>query len=86
PIQALGIYEGELVQKVYWVDGKNQPRSINVVADRLLFEGKDIMELSDADKNNLYPEGCFDFTQELLLNEEITVTREEGGGAFSPGT
>lgn len=86
PIQALGIYEGELVQKVYWVDGKNQPRSINVVADRLLFEGKDIMELPDADKNNLYPEGCFDFTQELLLNEEITVTREEGGGAFSPGT
>lgn len=86
PIQALGIYEGELVQKVYWVDGKNQPRSINVVADRLLFEDKDITELSDADKNNLYPEGCFDFTQELLLNEEITVTREEGGGAFSPGT
>lgn len=86
PIQSLGIYEGELVQKVYWVDGKNQPRSINVVADRLLFEGKDIMELSDADKNSLYPEGCFDFTQELLLNEEITVTREEGGGAFSPGT
>lgn len=86
PIQALGIYEGELVQKVYWVDGKNQPRSINIVADRLLFKDKDIMELSDADKNNLYPEGCFDFTQELLLNEEITVTREEGGGAFSPGT
>lgn len=86
PIQALGIYEGELVQKVYWVDGKNQPRSINIVANRLLFKDKDIMELSDADKNNLYPEGCFDFTQELLLNEEITVTREEGGGAFSPGT
>lgn len=86
PIQALGIYEGELVQKVYWVDGKNQPRSINVVASRLLFKDQDIMELSDADKNNLYPEGCFDFTQELLLNEEITVTREEGGGAFSPGT
>lgn len=86
PIQALGIYEGELVQKVYWVDGKNQPRSINIVAGRLLFKDKDIMELSDADKNNLYPESCFDFTQELLLNEEITVTREEGGGAFSPGT
>lgn len=86
PIQALGIYEGELVQKVYWVDGKNQPRSINVVASRLLFKDQDIMELSDADKNNLYPEGCFDFAQELLLNEEITVTREEGGGAFSPGT
>lgn len=85
PAQTLGIYEGELVQKVYWVDGKNQPRSINIVADKLRYD-KDISELTKEEKSNLYPKGCFDFTQELELKEEITVTREEGGGAFSPGT
>lgn len=85
PAQTLGIYEGELVQKVYWVDGKNQPRSINIVADKLRYN-KDISKLTEEEKSSLYPKGCFDFTQELELNEEITVIREEGGGAFSPGT
>lgn len=85
PAQTLGIYEGKLVQKVYWVDGLNQPRSINVVADKLRYN-KDISELTESDKSTLYPKGCFDFTQELQLNEEITVTREEGGGSFSSGT
>ena len=80
PAQTLGIYEGDLVQKVYWVDGKNQPRSINIVADRLL--NKDIVK----DSSTIYPEGCFDFVQELTLSESIEVNREEGGGSFSPGT
>ena len=35
PIETLGVYEGEFVQKVYWVDGINQPRVINIVADKL---------------------------------------------------
>ncbi len=85
PAQTLGIYEGELVQKVYWVDGINQPRSINIVADKLHYN-KDISELTEEEKSNLYPRGCFDFTQELKLKEEISVKREEGGGSFSPGT
>lgn len=85
PLQTLGIYEGDLVQKVYWVDGINQPRVINVVADKLIYD-KDISELTSTEKSKLYPQGCFDFVQELGLNEEITVTREEGGGAFPPGT
>lgn len=80
PAQTLGIYEGDLVQKVYWVDGKNQPRAINIVADKLL--KKDLAE----DTNSIYPEGCFDFSQELELKENVDVTREEGGGSFSPGT
>ena len=80
PAQTLGIYEGELVQKVYWVDGINQPRSINIVADKLLEKNL------STDMKEIYPEGCFDFTQELQLKEEVTVTREEGGGSFSPGT
>lgn len=80
PAQTLGIYESELVQKVYWVDGVNQPRSINIVADKLF--NKDLTK----DREELYPEGCFNFTQELQLNEKVTVEREEGGGSFSPGT
>ena len=30
PIECITSYEGDEVQKVYWVDGKNQPRYINV--------------------------------------------------------
>ena len=33
PIEALGIYETEFVQKVYWVDGVNQPRVINIAKE-----------------------------------------------------
>jgi hypothetical protein len=31
PIEALGHYEMDSIQKVYWVDGKNQPRVINIM-------------------------------------------------------
>lgn len=31
PIEALGSYENDAVQKVYWVDGRNQPRVINIM-------------------------------------------------------
>jgi len=30
PIEALAVYENENIQKVYWVDGINQPRMINI--------------------------------------------------------
>lgn len=35
PIEAIGIYETELIQKVYWVDGINQPRVINIAKPEL---------------------------------------------------
>ena len=84
-IQTLGIYEGENVQKVYWVDNVNQPRVINIKADALMY-GRDISELTDGEKDKLYPTGCFDFIQTLALEEEIEVKREDGGGSFSSGT
>lgn len=31
PIQTLGIYENDKIQKVYWTDNYNQPRFINIV-------------------------------------------------------
>jgi hypothetical protein len=33
PIETLPLYENESIQKVYWVDGRNQPRVINIVGD-----------------------------------------------------
>ena len=33
PIESIGVYENEEIQKVYWVDGRNQPRVINVEGD-----------------------------------------------------
>lgn len=33
PIESVGIYENENIQKVYWVDGLNQPRMINIKED-----------------------------------------------------
>lgn len=30
PIESLFCYENEKIQRLYWVDGKNQPRSINI--------------------------------------------------------
>lgn len=35
PIEAIGVYETELIQKVYWTDGINQPRVINIVKPEL---------------------------------------------------
>lgn len=33
PIETLGYYESKDIQKVYWVDGLNQPRVINIITD-----------------------------------------------------
>lgn len=74
PIESLGIYENENIQKVYWVDGKNQPRVINIVKDKLY-------------NNFVYDRYSFDFVQELNLNEEVEIERiESGNGNFSSGT
>lgn len=39
PIEAIGVYETELVQKVYWVDGINQPRVINITKPEYKLSG-----------------------------------------------
>lgn len=80
-IQTLGNYESPLVQKVYWTDGYNQPRFINIVADKLY--NKDLNQITDY--YELYPEGIFDFVPSLLLKEKISVEKTEGG-QFSSGT
>lgn len=73
PIKAIGSYETETVQKVYWTDGRNQPRVINI---------------ANTDQSTLsnYNEYSFDFVPTLALNETIIVDKILGAsGEFSPG-
>ena len=39
PLETLPVYENEDIQKVYWVDGINQPRMINVAGDTPVSNG-----------------------------------------------
>lgn len=75
PIEAIGVYETELVQKVYWVDGVNQPRVINVAKPESL----------DKDTGPYYTKGEFDFVRTLALKETVKVHKSYGSGSFSPG-
>lgn len=70
PIETLPYYESELVQKVYWVDGLNQPRVINIAAE-------DIIERPDTQ---------FDFNPTITKFPEVTITKEYSGvGLFPAG-
>lgn len=74
PLETLGVYENENIIKVYWVDGVNQPRVINIVRD--------------ANSEHPYITGLdtqFDFTPTLQLRESISVERIDGAGMFAPG-
>lgn len=72
PIETIGVYENENIQKVYWVDGLNQPRVINITAP--------------SDIQDSWDDGSFNFVQELSLNENISVKRDNSSnGVFSPG-
>lgn len=73
PLETLSSYEASNIQKVYWVDGLNQPRVININPSKGYYSAKD------------YNSNPFDFVQELSLNETITVTKMFGIGEFSPG-
>lgn len=97
PLETLGIYETELIQKVYWTDNKNQPRVINIVKDKLLTDRNGIITPYDntigytisAYGNSLsqeYPDG-FNFVNELKLQEQLNVIKEYNtASVFSPGT
>ena len=78
PLQTLGVFEGELVQKVYWVDGINQPRFINVTL-------KELKESEDEDLTKLYEKVSFDFTPVINAYGTFNIERIPGMGEFAPG-
>ncbi len=57
--ETLPVYENENIQKVYWVDGYNQPRFINI-ADSYVSSAEGINKIN--------------FVPLMDLNEEITIT------------
>ena len=73
PIETLPLYEAEDIQKVYWVDGVNQPRVINIVND---------VDHPIRDNNDTQ----FDFVPTLGLNDSITIERvTQPAGRFPAG-
>lgn len=72
PIETISFYENADIRKVYWTDGLNQPRVINIAA------ASDIVSKWNTDS--------FNFVRTLSLNEEITIERNiVANGSFAPG-
>mgnify|MGYP003288282538 CR=1 FL=1 len=69
PLETLGVYENEKIQKVYWVDGINQPRVINIA-------------LEDRTK---WLDSSFDFIPELALQESVSIEAISNSSLFAPG-
>ena len=72
PIETISFYENTDIRKVYWTDGLNQPRVINIAA------ASDVVSKWNADS--------FNFVRTLNLNEEVTIERNiVANGSFAPG-
>lgn len=72
PIETLSFYEDDNIQKVYWTDGLNQPRVINIAA------ASDVVSKWNTDS--------FNFVRTLNLNEEVTIEKNiVANGSFAPG-
>lgn len=72
PIETLPFYENEDIQKVYWVDGINQPRVINIAGKNPQFKPT----MAD----------IFNFSRNVELKHSISVRKRNTGGLFSAGT
>lgn len=72
PIEGIGYYENEDIQKVYWVDGKNQPRVINISTPGITTQSQ--------------TNTSFDFVMKLPFIESISITKvEDVLGEFGQG-
>lgn len=82
PIQAVYSYETELIQKVYWVDGINRPRMINIMKPEL----QEKSGSPTRDYTELYNDAPFNFVQDLKLEEEVSVSSSYSNvGIFPAG-
>ena len=72
PIETISFYENTDIRKVYWTDGLNQPRVINIAAA--------------SDVVSKWNDDSFNFVRTLSLNEEVTIERNiVANGSFAPG-
>lgn len=71
PIESISVYENSELQKIYWTDGKNQPRMMNIVGN--------FSNITDG-------EDYFNFVRKLSLSERVTINRNiVASGYFAPG-
>lgn len=77
PLEALGVYENKNIQKVYFIDGKNQARVINILENYNSKYQDNLLE---------YKSTAFDFIAELQLKEEVFIYKIIGTGEFPQGT
>lgn len=72
PLETLGVYENEDIQKVYWVDGINQPRVINIKGDKSKFSDsffdfvpelklEEIVEVEAINNSSLFAPGVIQY-------------------------
>lgn len=78
PIETIAYYENEEIQKVYWIDGLNQPRVINIC---------NVQYSTDNDNASSWANAQFDFIPYISLNESVSISKIRGGsGLFPSGT
>ena len=65
PIQAINNFENEKIDKIYWVDGLNQMRFININHS---IANQDIEELIDLTINTINMVGSFDLSQPQIID------------------
>lgn len=79
-LETMGIYESANIQKVYWLDGINQPRFINVAGDtETILKHRDNW-LSSKTPFDFIP--VFDYKGDSFIN----IERQDYGGTFPEGT
>lgn len=72
PIESISFYENADIRKVYWTDGLNQPRVINIAAATTVI--------------NKWKDDSFNFVRTLKLREDVSIERNlVANGDFTPG-
>lgn len=82
PAQIIADYESELIQKIYWVDGINSPRVMNIAKPELNKAYYD----SEKGYSDIYNDTPFGFVQDLNLNESVSIEKSQSSvGIFPAG-
>lgn len=79
-LETMGIYESANIQKVYWLDGINQPRFINIAGDtETILKHRDHWFTSKTPFDFI---PIFDYKGDSFIN----IERQDYGGTFPEGT
>lgn len=90
PLETFVSYEAEHIQKVYWTDGLNQPRVINIAAPeshiwRWHYLSDEVDRKEYNYKDSKQPDTFFDFVPSFYTDESVEIRKNNTGGLFQPG-